>query len=363
MKTPKNILVIVTRRIGDVLLATPLLHSLRVAWPDSFIDVLVYRGTESCLTANNDINRVLAVDERSDLSDQVSFMRTITGRYDMALSTQIGDRPTLYAFLAGKKRLGLVEKEFKQLWKRILLSGWKEFDNRDTHTVLMNLALADILGIEKHYNVIASWNGVNEERLRDLMAFEKKEETFAVIHPSPKFTYKMWRLEAWGQLASALRERGYRIVVTGGGDPNEQRYIDTLLAHFPLDTVNMSGQLDLGEVARLISDAAIYVGPDTCVTHMAAALGTPTVALYGPTNPVKWGPWPLGWTSHTNPYKRRGTPQRAGNVILLQGKMDCVPCAEEGCDRSIDSESRCLHSITVNDVLSAVDSFAMGSNL
>jgi heptosyltransferase-3 len=91
------------------------------------------------------------------------------------------------------------------------------------------------------------------------------------------------------------------------------------------------------------------------MTHVAAALGVPTVALYGPTNCVKWGPWPRGHDAGANPWRRLGT-QRCGNVMLLQGAGACVPCHLEGCDRHIDSYSDCLQQLPAAKVIAAIES-------
>ena len=116
-----------------------------------------------------------------------------------------------------------------------------------------------------------------------------------------------------------------------------------------------SGQKSLGETAELIRRAQLYVGPDTAVTHIAAATGTPTIALFGPSNPVKWGPWPSDWTSHQSPWSRRGGG-RQGNVILLQGEGDCVPCLLEGCKRNVSSYSDCLLKLDAGKVIQAAES-------
>jgi heptosyltransferase-3 len=84
---------------------------------------------------------------------------------------------------------------------------------------------------------------------------------------------------------------------------------------------------------------------------MAAALGTPTIALFGPSNPVKWGPWPKGYEQYTNPYRMEGT-QRVNNVV--QGAGDCVPCMHEGCDRHNASLSDCLQNLPVAKVIAAI---------
>jgi heptosyltransferase-3 len=121
----------------------------------------------------------------------------------------------------------------------------------------------------------------------------------------------------------------------------------------PSGTVNMAGKLSLAESAFLISRAKYFVGPDTALTHMAAALGTPTVALFGPSNPVKWGPWPKGYMEDRNPYRMKGT-QRVNNVVLLQGEGDCVPCMQEGCERHNNSLSACLQNLPAAKAIDAL---------
>jgi heptosyltransferase-3 len=118
--------------------------------------------------------------------------------------------------------------------------------------------------------------------------------------------------------------------------------------------VNLAGKLSFASLAALLSKAQLYVGPDTAITHLAAATGTPTVALFGPSNPVKWGPWPKDWSSAPSPWQRKGTQFR-GNVALVQGEGQCVPCLEEGCARHVESESACLQMMTVDTVISAIE--------
>jgi heptosyltransferase-3 len=168
------------------------------------------------------------------------------------------------------------------------------------------------------------------------------------------YVYKAWKKESWLELATWLEEKGMRIVLTGGNDPAELANVKALQKLMPVGTVNVAGLLDFSEVAYLLSEARAYVGPDTVVTHLAAAVGTPTVALFGPSNPVKWGPWPKGYDKDEEPYRMVGT-QHVGNVMLLQGEGDCVPCMEEGCDRHINSLSRCLQELSVTKVQMALN--------
>jgi heptosyltransferase-3 len=117
--------------------------------------------------------------------------------------------------------------------------------------------------------------------------------------------------------------------------------------------LNLAGSLTLGATAFVVSRAAVYIGPDTAITHAAAGLGVPTVALYGPTNPVKWGPWPKHHRQAANPWRRLGH-QAAGRVALLQGPAACAPCHKEGCDRRVESYSDCLDQLPASTVIAAM---------
>jgi heptosyltransferase-3 len=353
LKLPRRVLVIATRRIGDVLLTTPLLRSLRQAWPKAEIDVLVFEHTEGVLLNNPDINRVILVSARPKFWTHLNFVARLFRRYDLAISTLTGDRPTLYAWLAGKIRIGMMEDNSKQRWKKFLLSRWLAFDNLNTHTVLMNLMLADLLGIVRSHEVVVSWNSSDEERVVRALPFDIRSEKFAVLHVYPKFAYKMWRQENWTELACWLKENGMHVVLTGGNFSDEITYVDKIFRSLPYGTVNMAGKLGIAESAYLTSCAKVYIGPDTMLTHVAAAVGTPTIALFGPSNPVKWGPWPKGYAADRNPYRMKGT-QRVNNVVLLQGGGDCVPCMLEGCERHIASLSDCLQDLPVKNVIAEI---------
>lgn len=350
---PRSALVVVTRRIGDVLLATPLIRSLKLAWPQTAVDALVFRGTGGVLAANPDLRRILTVPERPGRIWHLGFLLRLARRYDIALSLQAGDRPSLYAFVAGRRSIGLQPAAGKGGLKRLLLDRWVAFDNVNTHTVCMHLALADAIGIPRCGEVVAAWSA-EEERKVDALLGAGGSRPLAVLHTYPKFRYKMWRPEAWVEVTRWMDARGFRLALTGSGDADELAYVGALANAMPEGVVNAAGKLSLGSAACLVSRARIFVGPDTAMTHVAAALGVPTVALYGPTNPVKWGPWPRGQPPGRNPWNRCGS-QRVLNVALVQGPGACVPCQLEGCERHLQSGADCLDQLLVRQVISAIE--------
>jgi len=348
-------LIVCPRRIGDVLFATPVVRSLKQAYPNAAIDMLVFDGTEGIISANPDVRRVLTISPRPGVKEHLSLYREIWRRYDLAVSVQASDRATLYTWASAKVRVGILVNEPNAWWKRRLLTEWVPLDNRTTHTVSMNLRLLDLLGVTPLATPIVGWRKTDEEVVRNVLPETGDRSGYVVLHVSPKFSYKQWTVSGWVELAQRLASRGLKIVVTAGDSEEDRTYVSNLLPNFPSDRVNLAGKLSLPMLGYLLSRAALYVGTDTAVTHMAAALGTPTVALFGPSNPIKWGPWPKDWpASAQSPWTFKGS-QRQGNVILIQGEGDCVPCLHEGCDRHINSLSDCLQHLQAARVVAAAE--------
>ncbi len=345
---PRRILVIVTRRIGDVLLGTPLIRSLKAAWPQARIEALVFAGTQGVLAGNPDLDAVHAIAERPSAGEHLQLITRLFRHYDLALSLVPSDRPTLYAWLFGKRRMGLLVDWPDQRWKRRFLDHWVSCDPDNTHTLRNHLALASALGIPARAEVVPSWSDADRAAVDALL--DGPCSALAVLHPWPKFRYKQWREDGWVTVARWFIDQGLRVALTGSPDPAEKAHVDAIAGQLPASVINAAGRLTLGGTAALIARAQFYVGPDTAVTHIAAATGVPTVALFGPTDPVKWGPWPKGFAADSNPWQRVGD-QRLGNVQLVQGRAHCVPCGQEGCARHIDSSSDCLQQLPAETII------------
>lgn len=341
--SPRRILVICTRRIGDVLLTTPLMGSLRRAWPEAEVHALVFRGTEGVLAGNPDIDRVIAVPERSRWQQRLKELAGLWKRYDLAVSAVPSDRARIYGWAAARHRLGFAGEasaDGGQQARNFWLDDALPFDDLHTHTVDMALQLADRLGIPRVGEVVPPRG--------DGSLPAGVSAPFAVLHPYPKFNYKMWRPEGWVALARALQERGLAVWLSGGPEAAEVDYCRAIAAEAGVGC--LAGQLSLAATTDLLRQARLFVGPDTAASHLAAACGIPTLALFGPSNPVKWGPWPAGWQGPGSPWAFVGSG-RVGNVQLLQGAGDCVPCRLEGCDRHTASYSRCLTEMTAERVI------------
>ena len=343
VRLPGNprVLVVVLRRLGDVLLTTPLIRSVKRAYPGAMIEALVFAGTEGILAGNPDLAGVIAVPQRLGAGKSLALLRRLARRYDLALSVQPGDRPTTLAFIAGRQSVGLLEASgLSASLKRLALSRSCATD-RAQHRILEMLRLAELLGIPALPEVVCPAGAVRPGLL--------PSQPYAVVHAAPMFIYKRWRVDGWRQLVAALRARGHAAIVTGG--TADRAYLNEVWRD--CDVTRLDGKLAWPELSALIGGARVYIGPDTAVTHLAAAKAAPTVALYGPTDPRIWGPWPIGGLDQ--PWAAAGTIQHRGNVWLVQNPLPCLPCQLEGCERRIDSHSQCLDELTVSQVMSAVD--------
>jgi heptosyltransferase-3 len=336
-----RIMVVALRRLGDVLLTTPLIRSLRRAWPDATNDALVFADTAGILNGNPDLNSIVVMPPRPTMGQSLALATRLWRGYDLAISTQSGDRPTGFAIIAGRLRVAPVESRFGGRLKRTLLHRSVAAAG-GVHRVEQMLRLADALGIARVPELVTP-------RARDMVAPPSGD--YAVIHAAPMFRYKQWTKSGWREIAAALAARGLSVVATGGPAEAERRYLDDVWGGASVRRID--GQLDWPQLAGLLSKARVYVGPDTSVTHLAAAAGCATVALYGPTDPRLWGPWPVGGLQTM--WGATGDIQHRGNVWLVQNALPCTPCQLEGCERRLDSYSQCLEELSPQQVIAAVD--------
>jgi ADP-heptose:LPS heptosyltransferase/O-antigen ligase len=347
----ERVLVIATRQIGDVLLTTPLIHSARRCWPQARIDVLAFAGTAGMLRGNPDVNQLLEYPARLGLRGLASLARQLRRRYDLALVADPGDRAHLIGWMAAPLRSGIVPAGGGSNWLKTRLLD---------HVVTSAGDLGTVHVTSEKRSLLDPWLAADGERPavvpppgEALPADVRRsvQPGAVVVHAPSMWPYKQWPLPHFQKLVSALLAEGRQVVLTGSASERDQECVAALRTlAAPPQLLDLSGQLDFQQLTTLLRGAALYIGPDTSVSHLAAATGVPVIAILGPTNPQRWAPWPARAEAQAL-FARSAAVQQVGNVTVLQGPQPCVPCGRAGCEDHRGSRSDCLVSITPERVL------------
>jgi len=175
-----------------------------------------------------------------------------------------------------------------------------------------------------------------EARVEQLLAAAGlARKGFLHVHPTSRWLFKTWTEEKNAALIAALVRDGHRVVVTSAPDAREKAIVERILAQAGAGVVDLSGQLTLRELAALAARARLFFGVDSAPMHIAAAMGTPVVALFGPSGEHEWGPW------------------KVAHRVVASDRHPCRPCGNDGCGGSKVSE--CLTQLPVDRVHSAVN--------
>ena len=162
---------------------------------------------------------------------------------------------------------------------------------------------------------------------------------FVQVHPGSRWLFKSWPSGRMASLVEKLVRDGLPVVVTGAPDERERAIVDVMLAALPeqckADVLDLTGKLSLLELAALTARARMFVGVDSAPMHIAAAVGTPAVALFGPSDEAEWRPW--------------GVAHR----VVTSTDFPCRPCRNDGCGGGKISE--CLTTLPVDRVAAAID--------
>jgi heptosyltransferase-3 len=340
---PQRILCIKLKHLGDVLLMTPAIRALRRAWPQSAVAALVPRGMEDVLAGNPDLAAVFVLNREAGIGSDLALLRALRRfQPDLVLELGQGDREAMLGWLSGARhRVGYLPGR-SGAWRRLLLTQAVPWNGRQ-HIVETNLDLVRACGVIAEacrpiLAVQAELRARMVERLAE--AGLTPGRPLVVVHPVSRWLFKAWPESSCAETIMRLtRERPVAVALTSGPGNGESEAADRILArvhaaHGVGPIINLIGRTSVGELAALLERASLFVGVDSAPMHMAAALGVPVVALFGPSGEMSWGPWGGGHAVVASPYL-------------------CRPCGQDGCLGS--KRSDCLEAITADDVMRAVN--------
>ncbi|MFC1821285.1 lipopolysaccharide heptosyltransferase II [Thermodesulfobacteriota bacterium] len=346
MISPQSILIIKLSAIGDVVHTLPLLEVLRNNLTNARIDWVVEEDSSQIIDGHSAIDHVIISKRKSwqkrflKAGETIKVVREVahflgelrSEEYDVVIDLQgLFKSGMLTGLSRAKRKIGFTggrEGSVLFLTERPFLVDYNE------HAIDRYLKTVGYLNLRK-----TPWSGeipITEEAKRSVDEFLHdlglQEKRLVAINPIAKWETKLWEPEKFSVLADRLAgELSFSIVFTGSGA--DRRHIIGIIDHMKSPAINLAGRTGLKELAYLYSKCRLTVSTDTGPMHIAAAMGTPVVAIFGPT-----APW------RTGPYGKKHRVIRAG--------VECSPCFNKKCDTMT-----CMKDITVQKVFDSAKTF------
>ncbi|MBQ9292305.1 MAG: putative lipopolysaccharide heptosyltransferase III [Campylobacter sp.] len=342
-----KILVMKFRRIGDVLLTTPLLENLRHFYPDAQIHFALNRSTEEMITQNPNVAKI-HIYEREKIKNANIFAR-IWGeikfalelrreKFDIIIQTTEGDRGLILAILSGAKEIIAYPTRHAYL-NKFITKSLKH--SKEKHTVEQNLDVLRVLGFEPISKKVSIYFDDFSSKFRDL------PENFIHIHLMSVLFFKCLSDELAAKIIDFCEiDLGIKVVITGDKNEAEMQKNEQILSFCKSNPIKFLGNLNLKEVAFLNSKARLFIGVDTSIMHISAANNTPVIAFFGPTGTLCWGAWDNDLQK--NNYLDKGGVQNNGKHTIIQDDKSCIPCKHKGCDNS--KTSKCLIELNFEQI-------------
>ena len=342
----RRVLVVKLRHHGDVLLTSPVFSVLKNKLPHAELDALVYRDTQEMLTLHPAIENVFSVDRSwkqcavlHRIRKEVGLLRALRARhYDLVIHLTEHPRGAWLSRLLGARYS--VAREFpgrRGAWWRNSFSHLYKLPTTPRHTVECHLDALRRIGIyprqEERALMLTSGADAEEYVATVLQQHGLSDKEFIHFHPTSRWLFKCWEDEKCSAFIDQLLSAGERVVVTAAPTKAELDRLSRILSKVKLPVVDLSGQLNLKQLAALTRRAKCFVGVDSAPMHIATAMQTPVVVLFGPSGDKEWGPWQVKHKVITENYT-------------------CRPCGLDGCGGGKISE--CLTTIPVSAVIDAV---------
>ncbi len=335
----KKILIVRMDRIGDVVLSTPAIHTVRDAYPDSHIAVLVRPYARDIVEGNPYINEVFTYDKYrngKNLWGNIKFIMNLRRKkFDLAIILHPKNSTHLISFLAGiPKRVGYDKKLGGLLTTKI--PHTKQFGLK--HEIDYTLNVLRYLGIEpKDRGLYVPLNKKSEEKIAGI--FNRNgvsgNDMVVTIHPGASCPSRRWNLKSFAKVADTLANKyGAKIVIMAGSE--DKIFGDKVAEHMTTNPLNLSAKTSVSDLASILKRSNLFISNDSGPVHIACAVGTPTISIFGRNDrglsPMRWGP--VG-----------------KNDAALHKDVDCEICLAHNCRRGF----KCLDAISVEEVLAAAD--------
>lgn len=335
MQDLQRILIIKPSSLGDVIHTLPVLHALRVKFPKAHLAWFIHEKWADIVRGHPDLDEMIPWSFRwGDLTDLFKMFRH--KRFDLSVDLQGLFRSGFVSYLSGAPvRVGFRNgKEGSSLF----YTHKVDVPSYPIHAVDRYLLMAEGLGAICHepvFNIGLTWQ---DERAVDDLLMEGgilPSDRFIAMNPTARWLTKRWPMGRFMRLADQIQEMGIPVVLIGGREDLPE--VERMRSQMRIKPVSVVGQTTLKQLSVLLKKAKLLVTNDSGPMHLAVAVGTPVVALFGPTDPVRTGPY--GYSS----------PSIMHTVI--RKPVECSPCLSRSCRIG---DHRCMMQIEVEEVFEVV---------
>lgn len=344
----RRVLVVKLRHHGDVLLSSPVVAALKHHAPHAQVDALVYADTAEMLSLHPALTQLHLVDRKwksmgapARIRAEWRLLQALRERrYDLLVHLTEHPRGAWLArLLACRHAVAPDHPEKAGYWRRSFTHLYRLPAHGGRHRVELDLDALRRIGIQPgdgERRLVLAPGADAQAHVADLLSANGlAQRGYIHLHPASRWQFKCWTPERTAGLIDRLHERGERIVLSAAPEESELALVAAIRSRTRAPVVDFSGRLTLKMLAAVSAGAKLFVGVDSAPMHIAAAVGTPVVALFGPSGEAEWSPWKV--------------PHR----VVVSSDHPCRPCGNDGCGGGKLSE--CLTRIPVEAVLQAVD--------
>jgi lipopolysaccharide heptosyltransferase III len=331
----RKVLVVRLRSIGDTVLATPSLFALKRFLPNAQVDILVEDWVAPVLQNHPHVDNVIVL-ERGGLMTRARVARELrAANYDVVYNLHGGTTATFLTRATGARhRVGFKSYQYGQLHNHQAPSPLLIWQQQKTHSVEQQLALLGWTGVpvtDRPRTSLGISPSAAEKVNRLIDEAGLSDKKIALIHPAAAFATKQWAVEKFARVVEFLAERGFTSIAIAA--PNEQALLEQLRSETSVNVVTFT--LSLPEVTALTSRSQLFVGNDSGIAHIAAAVGTPSVVVFGSSNIAHWRPW------------------NSAPAEVVFEEMPCQPCHGYFCAQFAQPE--CILRVPVGRVTAAIE--------
>jgi lipopolysaccharide heptosyltransferase II len=335
-----RVLIVKLRSIGDTVLTTPSLIALRRFLPDAQIDILLEDWVAPLLDGFDAVDNVVSVGKGSAERWKTAW-NLRRRRYDIAFNLHGGTTATMFVRASGARhRVGYSHYQYSFLYNHLLSSASDFWQQEKTHSAEQQLALLGSVGVpveDRPKTKLTVTETALESVTRKFHAKTQRSQSneldnYALMHPSTAFFTKQWPVENFARTAEYLAEKSLHTVAITSKAESETLKQLVAESKCPITTFD---DLTLPEITALASKARLFVGNDSGIAHIAAAVNTPTAVIFGSSNRDHWRPW-----------------TDAPNEIVYE-EFACQPCPGYTCE--VYGEPKCILSVKPEAVFAAIE--------